>query len=334
MKLYRSFFKYVILLLPIIGFQSCKDDPASNPETSSKPVQKIKVPGFVADSAYQFVKDQVAFGPRVPNSEAHKNCRAWIVGKLEQYKIKVTEQPFESKGFTGTVYKGVNIIGAINPDKSRRVMLAAHWDSRFAADKDPNAANHNKPIDGADDGASGVAVLIELGRLLSTIDMNLGVDLVFFDVEDQGKDGGADEESTWCLGSQYWGQTPHVKDYKAQWGILLDMVGAKDATFFKEGYSVQEASPIVDKVWSVAAGMGYGQYFPQQRGGTITDDHYYVMKYRGFPMIDIIHTKFNGGFGAHHHTMADNINVIDPQILKSVGQVVAASVIRYYNESL
>ena len=182
---------------------------------------------------------------------------------------------------------------------------------------------------GADDGASGVAALLEIMRIMSTHPIELGVDFIFFDAEDQGEDGG-----NWCLGSQYWSKNPHKSGYKADWGILLDLVGAQNATFHKEEVSMVFAGKYVDKVWSLAQKMGYGQYFKNEYIGTIQDDHYFVNTLAKIPMIDIIYTTPNGNFGHYHHTHKDDIGIIDKETLKAATQVTIAAMYKYSDGSL
>jgi hypothetical protein len=315
---------------------SCKRDPqVQDPVTDPVETAPVKVPLFVRDSAYAFVEKQVAFGPRVPGSEGHKATRQWIVNKMRSYGAKVTEQSFKANMKPIGEVRATNIIASFNPTYARRVLLAAHWDTRFAADEDETDAN--KPIDGADDGGSGVGVLIEIGRLLKENPIPVGVDIIFFDAEDQGTNDGA--QNTWCLGAQYWGQNPHIKSYRAEYGILLDMVGAKGAIFQKEELTnvfppdkVKRIHTLYDKVWSLAQGMKHGALFVNAKGNPITDDHYFVNLYTDIPMIDIIHKPLSSpnGFGPHWHTHDDNMNVIDPNVLGAVGQVVTAYL---YNNS-
>ena len=293
---------------------------------------KLAIPQFKADSAYQYVADQVAFGPRNPGSSGHEACRKYLVNQLERWADKTIEQNFSAKSYDGSTLKGVNIIGVFNPQATTRIVLAAHWDTRFIADHDPDPAMRDKPILGADDGASGVGVLLEIARLLSEQPLPIGVDIVLFDLEDQGNDGGGSPDS-WCLGAQYWSRNPHVKGYKAKYGILLDMVGAKGARFTLEGTSMHFAPDLMTRVWKLAQSMGFGNYFVNERTGPITDDHLFVNQIARIPMIDIINKPIetSTGFGYYWHTHQDNMDVIDPATLKAVGQVVIATL---FNEAM
>ena len=291
------------------------------------------VPSFDADSAYAHVASQVAFGPRVPNTPAHKACAAYLVSGLERYGAEIYVQETVLTAYNGDKLQAKNIIGVFNPENKKRILLFAHWDSRPYSDHDPDEANHRKPLDGADDGASGVGVLLEIARQISLNNIQTGIDIIFFDAEDYGSPEFAKEYklNTWCLGSQFWAKNPHIPSYKADFGILLDMVGHKDATFYKEGHSVSYAAPVVEKVWSTARNLGYGKYFINAKGGTITDDHQYVIEGRNIPCIDIINLKPDTphGFGMHWHTQNDTMDNIDKNVLKATGQTVLEVIYNY-----
>jgi hypothetical protein len=279
---------------------------------------------FDADSAYTYVAQQVDFGPRVPNTSSHRACGDFFVTELRRHGAQVFVQDAEVTAYNGTHLQARNIIGVYRPELTRRILLCAHWDSRPFADHDANTANYRCPIDGADDGASGCGVLLEIARQLGLRTPDVGVDIIFFDAEDYGVpdfDTGAYSADNWCLGSQYWAKNPHVKDYRADYGVLLDMVGGKGAVFFKEWLSVRKAAPVVEKVWAVARRLGYGRFFVDAVGGAITDDHVYVMAGRHFPCIDIIHydPDTQTGFAPYWHTSSDNLQVIDPKTLQAVG---------------
>lgn len=284
-------------------------------------------PLFNGDSAYAFVAKQVAFGPRVPGSAAHRACGDWMVEKLKGYGATVIEQNAEVTIYSGQKVPMRNIIASWQPEQKDRILLFAHWDTRPMADQDP--ARKNEPIDGANDGGSGVGVLIEIARQLAQQAPQVGVDLFFTDVEDMGEPHGAmglGQESlkTWCLGAQYWAKNPHVPNYKARYGILLDMVGSKDAVFPKEAYSMRYAAGIVNKVWKAAAAAGHGNRFlSETRQYVGVDDHVFINEY-GIPSIDIIaYDAASGGFPPTWHTHADNLANIDKQSLQAVGATVA-----------
>ena len=316
------------VLQPFLNKKPIVSSPTSV-ETPKPIIPQIQVPEFSADSAFLFVKKQVDFGPRVPNSPAHKKCAEWFVKEFKRHGLTVIEQKFQAAHYKGGIFNGVNIIGQYKPELAKRILLAAHWDSRFQADKDTK--DQNKPIDGADDGASGAAVLLELARTLAANPVDVGVDLFLIDVEDQGNDDG--EAETWCLGSQYWAKNLHRSGYSPFYSILLDMVGAKGARFYKEGISREVAPQTVEKVWNTAASLGYGEYFVNEDRGGITDDHLFISRDAKIPMIDIISTPNDGAhpFGSYHHTHDDNISVIDKNVLKAVGQTMTAVIYRTHN---
>ncbi len=319
------------------GSDSGSSQPSRDEKKETSKPKNVKIPRFNRDSAYVYTEKQVAFGPRVPGTEEHVNCKNWLVKKLSSFGANVIEQEFKAELYTGESPQAFNIIGQINPNHPKRIILAAHWDSRFMADQDQDEDRKKDAILGADDGASGVGVLLEIARNLSETPIDMGVDIIFFDAEDQGFDAQTIEESqpeSWCLGAQYWARNLHVKGYKAKYGILLDMVGAEDARFIKEGYSMQFAPRLVNKVWKLAKEMGYGNYFVnQQDQGGVTDDHVFVSTIARIPMIDIINRPAGTqtGFGSYWHTHDDDMDVISKRTLRAVGQVVMAAV---YNESI
>ncbi len=315
-----------ILMISIVSCHSKKDKPAT--KNIPVPEQKINIPEFSADSAYQYVARQVSFGPRVPGSHAQIACSDWLIHKLGLYfkASNAIRQKAQVKLFNGDIVPAINVIGIYNPKARKRILLCAHWDSRMVADHDTE--NRDQPIDGANDGGSGVAVLIEIARLLKTNPLqNLGVDIVLFDVEDQGKPDNMGYNSerndylTWCLGSQYWASNRHRPEYQYQYGILLDMVGAENATFYKEGGSMDYAPRVVNLVWKEAYTSGYANYFPASKGQRVTDDHVFVNQILDIPIIDIIHlNKETGTFAPTWHTHADKLDAISKPTLKAVGQ--------------
>ena len=230
-------------------------------------------------------------------------------------------------GYDGTLLKCTNIMASYNPQATTRILLCAHWDARPWADNDPDTTNRRRPILAANDGASGVAVMLELARVLQGDKrLNIGIDFVCFDAEDWGTprwSNQPDDESTWALGAQFWAANL-PRGYQARYGILLDMVGGQGARFFQESASRIFAPTIVDKVWLAAEAIGYGSYFPKQEGGMITDDHVPINKTAKIPTIDIIPFYpdcAQSTFGPTWHTVNDNMDNIDKNTLKAVGQV-------------
>ena len=300
--------------------------PKQNNQSIETADISIEIPDFDADSAYVFLVKQVEFTPRVPNTKAHKDCAAFLINTLGRFADTVISQPITAKAYNGTLLNGQNIVGVFNPEARRRILLAAHWDSRPYADHDPDPANRRTPIDGANDGASGVAVLLEVARQLRLNPVETGIDIVFFDLEDYGAPedertrGG---EDFWCLGAQAWAKNPHVKNYQAQYGILLDMVGGKGAQFSKEAISMEYAPDIVEKVWYRAKLLGFDSYFLNKTTSQILDDHWYINTRTNIPMIDIIEYEANSntGFNQHWHTLSDNFDNIDKETLSVVGKV-------------
>ena len=330
---FNKIFSVTALLMGSMMIPSCGSSKRSDNTIEKEEVNNIQAPAFCADSAFLYVKKQVDFGPRVPNTDAHKKCGEYIANELERFGAKIYNQNIDLVAYDGTILKSRNIIGEYNPEAKKRVLLFAHWDSRPYADNDIEK-NHHTPIDGANDGASGVGVLLEIARQIQKQSPAIGIDIAFFDAEDYGIPEfytGNYKTDTWCLGSQYWGRIPHKPNYKAKYGILLDMVGGKNATFYYEGYSKRTANNVMKKIWKTAESIGYENVFIKENGGEITDDHIYVNRFRQFPCVDIIHYDANTGTGFNPtwHTVDDNIENIDKATLQAVGQTIIQVI---YNE--
>lgn len=320
--LISKFFNFYILTAAVLLLlAACK-----NGTTTTETVYEQQSPDFNADSAYLYIAEQCAFGPRVMNSEAHDACAAYIAAKFESFGAQVVNQDAEGTLYDGTKVQMRNIVASYNLDNPVRLIICSHWDSRPWADHDANADNHRTPIDGANDGASGVAVMMEIARQIQQKTPEIGVDLICFDAEDCGTpewdDHGEDNSWTWCIGSQYWAGKHHIDGYTARYGILLDMVGGSNCVFEKEAYSMAYAPSVVDKVWSKAIRLGYGDLFKNVQGGGVTDDHVQV-NMSGIPCIDIIARDANDNtFCKTWHTKNDNVGNINKQTLKAVGQTV------------
>ena len=329
-------FRFLLLVIPFILFFSCGRKERKIED--EKPLRVVQVPVFNSDSAYRFTEKQVSFGPRIPNTPPHQTTGNYLIDQFKKFGATVTIQEFEATTFDGKKLFLKNIIASYFPEKQKRVLLAAHWDTRPFADKDPQ--NKNSTFDGANDGASGVAVLLEISRQLGNSKApDIGIDLILFDGEDWGEKNDMMNQvplpkslnSWWCLGSQYWSKHKHKPNYSAYYGILLDMVGAKDSHFFQEGNSLEYAPKIVEKVWGTASRLGYSSVFVRQKEGGIQDDHLFVNEIAKIPTIDIVHFDPGiGYFGDYHHTQKDNLSLISKETLGAVGTVLMNVI--YYEE--
>ncbi len=318
-----------LALFSLLLFVSCQSNEQSTSSQKQETQDLIQNPFYNADSAYVFVANQVAFGPRVPNTDAHKKCGDYMVATLQRFGAEVTEQRVQLKAYNNTILDARNIIGSFNPEQKTRIFLCAHWDSRPYSDNDTDSANYHTPVQGANDGASGVGVLLELARLMQQVPPTIGVDIILFDAEDYGRpsfDKSADIGDSFCLGSQYWSRNPHKEGYKPKYGILLDMVGGKNPTFLQEYFSMLYAPDVMKMVWKKAHQLGYQDYFISQPGNPVIDDHYYINKIANIPCIDIIHYSNQTGFVDTWHTIYDTMENIDKTTLGVVGRVVTAVV--------
>ena len=307
-------------------------------EDSVPAADTVAVPQFSADSAFVYVEAQCAFGARVPNSEAHVRCGEYIAERFRAAGLAVVEQRTMLRAYNGTQLKCLNIFASTDTAAARRILLSAHWDSRPWADNDPDENNRRKPVLAANDGASGVAVMLEIARTLMRQKPGVGVDFVCLDAEDYGVAEWDEAEyaevssQSWCLGTQYFAANLPVPDYRPLYAVNLDMVGGKGALFYQEGFSKRYAPTVVDKVWQAAEKAGYGSVFPKQQGGYITDDHLPLNQIAGMPAIDIVPFYpdcVSSSFGPTWHTVSDTPENIDRNILKAVGQTMLQVI---YNE--
>lgn len=301
----------------------------SSGRTAAQTPAPREVAAFSADSAYAYTARQVSFGPRVPGSEAHAQCALWLESELKRHGADtIILQKAIADNHQGGTIPVVNILGRFNADAPKRILLLAHWDTRPVADNDPDPAKRNTPIDGANDGASGVGVLLEIARQFGIKAPAVGVDILLCDAEDSGSH---DNDDSWAIGTRYWTENmPYKGGLLPEYGILLDMVGGRGARFHREYFSQRDAAAIVDKVWGTAAAIGENGRFLNAIGGAVTDDHVPVNE-AGIPCIDIIecYNQQTGSFNPTWHTAADNMNNIDPDALRSAGTTVINVI---YNE--
>jgi hypothetical protein len=336
--------KHIALLLPLTALMACNgcknqtenSTVPHNDTTHVAPVNNAALSLFNADSAYKYTKEQVDFGPRIPGTEAHEKCLQFIINTLKRDSLKVTLQTSVARTYDGKKFSFTNVIASSQPENPVRIFISGHWDTRPFADLD--TIEPDKPFDGADDGGSSAAELLELARNLKKLPANIGVDLVFFDLEDYGQEYGDDDypemKDSWALGSQYWAHNL-PQGYNPRYGILLDMVGGKNATFPMEGTSMKYAADIVKKIWDIAAQMGYGNYFTNEVTVETTDDHTYVNKIANIPTIDIVDYRIrrladgnpSGDYPYFHHKHSDNMSVIDTASLHMVGRLLIKVII-------
>lgn len=334
----NSFFSAVFIcgLTFLTACNSCNQPNSTTPKGDDKPTVTVKAPAFNADSAYAYTQAQVGFGPRNMNSKGHEACAAWLIAKMKGIADTVHVQKFEKTMFDGVTIHGTNIIASFNPEAKTRVLLCSHWDSRPWADQD--IEERDKPILAANDGASGVGMLIAAANAIKSQPTEIGVDIFLIDAEDYGYTSTlvglvkvvGDPENSFCQGSQYWAASPHIAGYKADFGILLDMAGAREAVFTREGNSSFNAGWVQDKVWANAQMLGFSN-FSNQQTPPITDDHHYINTIAHIPTVDIIQYDNNtsSGFGKYWHTHADNMNIIDRNTLNAVGSTVLYTVYQY-----
>lgn len=327
--------------LTLLAFASCQVSTAKHSEASeaapeearqSAAAEPIEAAPVNADSVMSLVEAQCAFGPRVPGTSPHEKCAGWLKGKLEAWCDEVHTQKATLHTFDGKQLNITNLIGVINPQATRRVLLLAHWDCRPWADNDADESKRREPVMGANDAASGTAVLLELARVIhdSPHKPTVGIDLLLADAEDWGDSNTDEHPDSWALGTQYWTAHTHVPDYTAECGILLDMVGASGANFTQEVYSLQAAPELVQRVWNIAQQSGFGGFFRKEMGGMVTDDHVYVNQ-MGIKCIDIIDMRPGAetGFFDAWHTTHDTLDRIDPQTLAAVGQTLVNFLFNY-----
>lgn len=267
------------------------------------------IPEFNGKKAFEYLEAQCEFGPRNPGSEGHSQCKDYFVNFLRMHGASVQTQEFSAE-VRGQKYQFTNIIASYYPNRPRRIFIGAHWDTRPWADRDEDTSNHKIPIIGANDAASGVAVLLELATILQSHEPPVyGIDLIFFDAEDAGTYGSNED---WCLGSKYFVEQYSGK--KPEYVIVVDMIGDADLDILIESFSKNSSPALVKKVWDTA-GKNNINAFSSKVTNFIYDDHYPFLE-AGYEAIDIIDMDY-----PYWHTIEDTPDKCSPKSLQSVGTV-------------
>ncbi len=297
-------------------FLGCNSSPrqeAPVPSQKLPPVQ-ASIPQFSAQRAFDDLVRQTSFGPRSPGSQAHQKCLSFFQSTLSSLADTVITQQFSYRSYKGDQYLGNNVIARFNLFQKERIILTAHWDTRPWADADNNSANHTKAILGANDGASGVAILLELSRIFKSNPLPVGVDIVLFDGEDVGQTGNSE---SYCQGSQYFARNLPAGSFR--YAINLDMVGDKNLEIKRESNSDSYASSLMDRIFSTARALGVTQFVDERIGG-IYDDHIPLNKV-SIPAVDLIDFDYPDATNKHWHTLEDTVDKCSPESLEAVGTV-------------
>lgn len=316
---------YLALALTCVMAVSCSGGKATAPKSFAGDSAAV-IGSFSADSAYKYISEQVAFGPRVPGTPQHDDCGRYIVDKLKKFGADtVITQEATVTAFNGDVLPITNIFARYNSEAANRVLLVAHWDTRPWANMETKEENRRKPVLGANDGGSGVGVILEIARNLNLKPSECGVDILFVDAEDYGSSNGfTNNDDSWCLGSQHWvSDMPYNSVNRPSFGILLDMVGGRGAKFHREHFSHQNARIPTVKVWAEAKNLGFDEFFVNKVGGAVVDDHTFITN-AGIPTTDIIEhlSDVTGNFPATWHTLDDTMRHISRRTLGAVGKTV------------
>jgi len=317
--------RFSLLLTVAVIAASCSQDQSrtSTPgqqRTASTPMPVI--PEFVGSRAFDLLVQQTSFGPRNPGSAGHHGCLQFLVSFLTSKADNVRTQEFTHAGYDGETLRLTNIIASFQPASASRILLCAHWDTRPRAERDPDKTRRDQPILGANDGASGVAVLLEIAALMKTTPPPIGVDIVLFDGEDYGNEG---DLSKYLLGSRYFSRTAPT-NYQPRYGILVDMVGDADLEIPKEPQSVRSAPDVVRNVWDIARELGITQ-FSDRIGDEIIDDHI-PLNEAGIKTIDIIDFAYPDQSHRYWHTHNDLPEQCSSESLGAVGTVLTTVIYR------
>jgi glutaminyl-peptide cyclotransferase len=316
-------FRFILTLVLFLTGCSGGREQDHPPAAAAKARPPVTVPEFDGANAYRYLSAQVEFGPRVSGTKAHDLCRDYLVREMEKSAEAVNLQPFTIRGYDGSTLKYSNIISSFNLKSTTRILLLAHWDSRPWADEEADTALHSRPIPGANDGASGVAVLLEIARHLKAAPPGVGVDILFTDGEDYGRHN---DPGGFLHGARHFASNL-PQGYRPVFGVLLDMVGDASLVLPREQHSIDFAPDVVDLVWGTARRLGYTQ-FVDTRQGRVTDDHL-PLNAAGIRTIDLIDFDYPDESNRYWHTLQDTPDKCSPGSLEAVGSVLLSVVYEY-----
>lgn len=324
----KKILKLYIIIVFFLMFSGCGNDRAAEREVRVQPDKNdIYIPEFNQNRAFEYLIAQTEFGPRNPGSTGHEQCLQYLTFELQKYADAVNQQSFRHTGYEGRTYRMTNIIASFNMEATSRVLLGAHWDTRPRAERDPDPDKRNEPILGANDGGSGVAVLLELARVFHKNPPPIGVDIILFDGEDYGREGDLDQYS---IGAKYFARNK-PSGFRPRFGIVVDMVGDKEARFPREANSERYASWVVDLIWNTARRLNITE-FEDRQGSAIYDDHL-PLNEAGIPTALIIDSDLIGYDGPdvrrrYWHTTMDTPDQCSPESLGAVGRVLTEIIYR------
>ena len=295
-----------ILVVILVLFFGCS--------TPSK--KSVDIPNFNSSKAFTYLVKQCEFGPRNPGSPGHLEFSNYLEGFLNQLDGNVIIQEFiYTEPITSMERNGKNLIIQFNEDAEYRLLLGAHWDTRSLSDQDEVVDNQSLPVLGANDGASGTSVLMELSTIISEKNPEIGIDIVFFDAEDGGFSG---QPETFALGSKYFAENLPIA--KPNFAIIVDMVGDKNLTIPIERISYNIAPKKVKEIWNLAEELSLPA-FKKTIAQEIYDDHVPLWEIAEIPAIDIIDFQYPNMFYNHWHTQRDTPENCSPQSLGQVGNL-------------
>ena len=324
---FRSYPGALALLFTLV-LPGCTDDaPADDPNRprgvaasdAPAPIEGVTAPDFDGGRAFAHIETQVGFGPRVAGRAGHAAQLAWMTDQLRQHADTLIVQRFAHRTAGGASLDMANLFARFRPDASERILLLAHWDTRSIADMEADAARRDEPIPGANDGASGTAVLLHLAELLAAQAPPVGVDILLVDGEDYAP-------NEMYLGATHFASNPPVAGYRPRYAVLIDMIGDANPVYPVEGTSAQYAPDVIRRVYALAHELGYGAQFPLVQGPTVTDDHVPLIQ-AGIPTIDIIDFDF-GPSNSLWHTHQDDMSAVSVRGLEAVGTVLTELVYR------